>query len=310
MPQEILVFGSLNADLVFPVETLPKRGETVICPGYSVFPGGKGANQAVAAARAGATVHMAGRIGRDGFGDLLIQSLEGNGVQTSSVRRVDNPTGCAAIGVDRQGENQIMVAGGANLGARASDVDDGRLTPKTILVLQMEVTPDENWLLINRAHTRGVRIVLNVAPAAPVPADILAMTDILVVNEVEALTVAQCGSDEVPRDSIAAGRAIAERARLTCVITLGAEGTFACGPDGSWRVDALPINAVDTTAAGDCFVGWLAARLTTGDALPAALRWASVAAGLACLSTGAQPSLPPYDTVAARFAELAEATPA
>ncbi len=308
MAAEILVFGSINADLVFPVESLPRPGETVIGPSHRVFPGGKGANQAVAAARAGARVRMAGCVGRDGFGAMLRASLAGVGVDISLVRDVGEPTGCAAIGVDRAGANQIMVSGGANLSLRAADVPKPQLSESTTLLMQMEVTLAENWALARRARERGARVVLNFAPAAAVPLNILELIDVLVVNEGEALAVArQAGESQA--EPLAAARWLAGKCRAACVVTLGAAGAVGFGAaGGSWRVGALPVEPVDTTAAGDCFVGWLGARLAAGDDLPVALRWASVAAGVACEGYGAQPSLPGFEAVAARLDELGAAT--
>ncbi len=305
---EVLVFGSMNADLVFALDRLPAPGETVIGPDHAVYPGGKGANQAVAAARAGATVRMAGCLGRDGFGDLLAASLVDAGVAVEDVRRIDAPTGCAAIGVDRAGANQIMVSGGANLHARAADVADARLTPAVTVLLQMEVTPAENWDLARRARRNGARVVLNLAPAAPVPPDVLVGIDVLVVNETEAMAIARYVGD-APLGSLAAAAAISARAGIACVVTLGGDGAAAFAPGEAWRIGALPVRPVDTTAAGDCFVGWLAARLAAGDGLAVAMRWASVAAALACLAPGAQPSLPTRNAVAARVGELAPAEP-
>ena len=308
MDSEILVFGSMNADLVFSVDTLPQQGETVLGPSYSVVPGGKGANQAVAASHAGARVRMIGCLGNDGFSNVLLTSLTESGADTSGVRKVSKPTGCAAIGVDANGANQIMVAGGANLDVSAWDVDDSLLNAKTILVLQMEVRAEENWSLIKRAHALGATVVLNVAPAAAVPPVILAITNYLVVNEHEALTVAK-GMGVSEEDAISAAKEIAQRTKQACVVTLGADGAFACNAGGAWRIPALPIKPVDTTAAGDCFVGWLVARLACGDDLPKSLRWATVASGKACLFHGAQPSLPRFDNVAALIADVAAATP-
>ncbi|MDR2613863.1 MAG: ribokinase [Candidatus Accumulibacter sp.] len=299
MDAKILVFGSMNADLVFAVDTLPRPGETVLGPGYSVIPGGKGANQAVAAARAGVPVRMIGCLGKDGFADVLLESLTRAGVETSFIRRGSRPTGCAAIGVDAAGANQIMVAGGANLEVGALDVDDGWLDDQTILVLQMEVPAGENWSLIRRARERGVRVVLNAAPAAAVPTDILDRIDFLVVNEHELSTVAKAAGIAADDDAVTIARAMARKTRQACIVTLGAEGAFGCDAQGAWRVAALPVKAVDTTGAGDCFVGWLAARLARGDDLPEAMRWATVAAGQACRVHGAQPSLPGFDAVAA-----------
>lgn len=306
MTEEILVFGSMNADLVFPVACLPTPGETVICGSHAIYPGGKGANQAVAAARAGMRVRMAGCLGRDGFGDFLNASLVAAGVDTSLVRLSAAPTGCAAIGVDRKGANQIMVAGGANLVAHAEDVPDARLTPETTLLLQMEVTPAENWALIHRARRRGARVILNIAPAARVPPEVLGEIDVLAVNEIEAVAVAH-GLGEAIDDPLDAARALARHAGLACVVTLGARGAAAFAAEGGWRVPALAVKPVDTTGAGDCFVGWLAARFAAGEALAEATRWASTAAGLSCLTRGAQPSLPDHETVAAHLEAVAAA---
>lgn len=302
MAADILVFGSINADLVFAVEALPRPGETVIGPSHRVFPGGKGANQAVAAARAGAVVRMAGCVGRDGFGAMLRASLAGAGVDISLVRDVAEPTGCAAIGVDRDGANQIMVSGGANLALRALDVPKPQLSPETTVLMQMEVSPAENWALVRRA-----RVVLNTAPAAAVPPEVLATIDVLVVNEGEALAVAR-HAGECAEDAAAAARWLARRVREACVVTLGAAGAVGFTADAGWCVGALAVEPVDTTAAGDCFVGWLAARLAAGDPLPQALRWASVAAGVACEGYGAQPSLPDAAAVVARLPDLGVAT--
>ena len=307
MSDKILVFGSLNADLIFSVETLPRQGETVLGPCYSTVPGGKGANQAVAASRAGAAVRMIGCLGDDGFASVLMNSLTDAGVETSAIRRVSKPTGCAAIGVDAKGANQIMVAGGANLEANASDVGDECLNSNTVLVLQMEVPVEENWSLIMRAHQRGAKVILNVAPATAVPSDILAIVDFLVVNEHEVLTVAEA-MGLATSDAISAARAICQQTHRACIVTLGEDGAFACDIDNAWRINALPIKPVDTTAAGDCFVGWLAARLAHGDDLPEAIRWATVGAGQACLVHGAQPSLPAFGLVAANVRALNEAT--
>lgn len=297
----------MNADLVFSVDKLPQQGETVLGPCYSVVPGGKGANQAVAASRAGVAVRMIGCLGNDGFAEVLLASLRDSGVDTSGIRKVAKPTGCAAIGVDSTGANQIMVAGGANLEVACSDVDDSALDSTTILVLQMEVPAEENWSLIKRAHARGAKVVLNAAPAAAVPPDILSVTDYLVVNEHEVLTVAK-GMGISEKDAISAAKGIAQRTKQVCIVTLGADGAFACNADEAWRIPALPIKPLDTTAAGDCFAGWLAARLAHGDDLPESLRWATVASGKACLVHGAQPSLPLFEDVAASIEDIGAAT--
>ena len=171
----IVVFGSLNVDLLIPVDRLPNHGETVIGPGYSFAAGGKGANQALAAARAGASVRMVGRVGTDDLSAIALNDLNLQDVDLSLVAKDEKPTGLAAICVDKKGENIIVVAAGANSNARADQVPDHLLTPEATVLLQMEVPLEENWTLVRRAKGRGARVLLNVAPAAPVPTDIVRM---------------------------------------------------------------------------------------------------------------------------------------
>lgn len=286
----ILVFGSLNADLVFSVPRLPRGGETILTAHYAVGAGGKGANQAAAAARSGAATRMAGCVGRDQFGELLVESLADAGVSTEGIRHVDAATGCAAIGVDPSGENQIMVAGGANLLARAEMVEDSWLTPPTTLLLQMEVEAEQNWRLARRAKAQGARVVLNLAPAAELPDDAARFVDVLVVNEVEAEFLA--GYTGKAGDPEGLAHAIAGRWSPCCVLTLGGKGALAVSPDGCWIAEALPITPVDTTGAGDTFCGVLAGALDDGKGMAEALRRASVAGALSCLKAGARAGMP------------------
>jgi len=301
----ILVFGSLNIDLVFRVEALPRAGETVTARHFQTLPGGKGANQATAAARAGAEVAMAGCVGDDGFGRSLLAALGGNGVDVRLVRRVSAATGCAVVAVDAQGENQILVASGANALARAADVPEALLAPRTTLLLEREVDVLESAALAGRAKARGARVILNLAPMGPVPEELLAASDVLVVNEHEAATL--LGGETA---GASAAAAFAARRGITVIVTLGAEGAIAHRPDGSGlRVGALALTPVDTTGAGDAFVGVLAAALDRGKALADALRRASVAAGLACLKEGAQSALPTAEEIDEALTRLGPATP-
>jgi ribokinase len=302
----ILVFGSLNADLVFEVRALPRRGETVLCPGYALVPGGKGANQAAAAAKAGASVRMVGHVGEDSFGAFLREGLMQAGVDCAGVAIADAATGVAVIGVEPGGENQIIVGSGANLATRADQVDDAELGPGVTVLCQNEVDPEATFVLLERAARRGARTILNLAPAASVPARVLDAIDILVVNEIEA---GMAAGDQAGGDPRALARGLASRHDLTCVVTLGAEGAIAQGPTSGWRIGSLAIEPVDTTGAGDAFVGVLAAALDGGLAMPEALRHASVAAGLACTRLGAQTSQPRAAEIAARLPDLAPATP-
>lgn len=304
----ILVFGSINMDLVMTVRRLPRPGETVLCDGYVTKPGGKGANQAVAAARAGAAVAMAGRVGDDDFGRQLTGNLEGQGIDTGGVRLAAEPTGLAYICVDAEAENFITVASGANLAVRAADVPDAALGPGTTVLMQMEVPPEETWRMIARAAAAGARTILNVAPATSVPRDTLERLDVLIVNELEATAVAR--HLDLPADAPeASARALAETAGLVCIVTLGAKGAIAVQPlDGGgttlMKVAAMVIEPVDTTGAGDAFAGILAAGLDGGLKLAEALRRASVGSALACLALGAQESLPTAAAIDARLADV------
>ena len=302
----IVIFGSLIADMVFAVDALPRPGETVLSRDAAVHPGGKGANQAVAAARAGAAVRMAGCVGQDPFGDLLVSSLDEAGVDAASVVRGQLPSGRAAVCVDRQGENQIAIAPGANRHARADQVADDRLSGAGLLMLQLEVTPEENWSLAARARAAGTRVLLNAAPAVAFPTAILDGLDILVVNEGESAVIPD-RHDLGHGEPETFARHMADRHALDCLVTLGAEGAVAAIGGDVWRIGALAIEAVDTTAAGDAFVGAYAAALDGGLSAPEALRQASVAGGLACLAIGAQPSLPMAAAIRDRLDALAPA---
>jgi ribokinase len=303
----LLVFGSINVDLLFRLEALPRPGETVLCPSYEIAAGGKGANQAAAAARAGAAVRMVGHVGDDDFGRFARAALKMAGVDCTDVVTSRQVTGVAVIGVDRAAENQIMVASGANRDTRAEQVADADLAPGVTLLCQNEVPPAATFALLERAKARGARTILNLAPAgAAPPPRALSALDVLVVNEAEGGLVA--GQSEAA--GVAAfARALARRHRLTCVVTLGAAGAIAIGPEDGQRIAALPVEPVDSTGAGDAFVGVLAASLDLGQDLGVALRRARVAAGLACTGLGAQTSQPTAAQIAARLGDLPAPTP-
>jgi len=296
----ILVFGSINIDLVFALPSLPRPGETVLGTGYRSVPGGKGANQAVAAARDGARVAMVGRVGRDTFGEMMRASLHEAGVGVTDVLGSDAPTGCAAVCVDTEGRNLIAVAGGANLMARASNIPEALLAPDTTVVLQMEVPVAEVQAAARRAKAKGARVILNLGPALKLPLETFRDVDVLVANEIEATTL-------LAAEPPLLAQRLAEALKTTVIVTLGERGAMAAGPSGRWTIGALPIKPLDTTAAGDQFTGVLAAALDRGLSLPEALRRASVAAGLACLFPGAQPSLQHSAAIEARLNELAPA---
>ena len=289
----IVVFGSINVDLLVPVPRLPSPGETVLGGDYALLPGGKGANQALAARRAGADVVLAGAVGADSFADIALDLLRSDGVDTRLVRVVEQPTGCAAIMVSSEGENLIAVAPGANASARSDQVPDELLSTGTTLVAQMEVPPGETATLIRRLRTRGGYSLLNLAPARSIDIALLGEIDIAVANKGEA---AATGSDP---------EQLARHLRQGLVVTCGAAGALAILRDGTRiEVPALAIEPVDTTGAGDTFVGVLAAALDLGSTLEAALRRASAAAGLACLARGAQTAMPDGAAIAAAIGRL------
>lgn len=283
----IVVFGSVNLDLIVSVPALPAPGETVLGTGFRSEPGGKGANQAVAAARAGATVAFAGAVGRDAFAGPATALLRAAGADLSRLAALDHPTGVATITVDAEGRNQIAVAPGANLAARAAQLAEADLGPATTLVLQMEVDAAETMALIARARASGARIILNLAPPGPLPAEALAALDLLLLNESEAAALgAMLGAGADP---------VALRARLggpDVIVTRGAQGAEAATAAGLIRQPAFSVTAVDTTAAGDTFAGVLAASLDAGTGLAEAMRRGAAAAAVACTRAGSQGSIP------------------
>jgi ribokinase len=300
----IVVFGSLNIDMVMRVEKMPRPGDTVLCPSYKMVPGGKGANQAVAAAKAGAPVKLFGKIGDDEFGRLALNSLKETSIDLMGVVvSEESSTGCASVCVNAQGENMITVASGANLNAQEKEVPNFLLSKETTLLLQMETPVEENWNIIRRAKKFGAYIILNLAPAENVPQDILQSLNVLVMNQSEAALLALHLGFDVISPTVAARR-IAANFGITCVVTLGGEGAIACSPKGTWEVKAMEIEPVDTTAAGDAFVGVFAAALDSGADMATALRRASVASGLACLKPGAQVSLPTLSEIEAHLKKI------
>ena len=282
----ILVFGSINLDLIFPLPSLPSPGETLLAPSVRIEPGGKGANQALAAARDGALVVMTGAVGGDALADGALVLLRQADIDLSRVITTDAATGCAGIFVDREGRNVIGVGSGANLAVRSDQVEDGLLEPATTLLLQMEVPPAETAALIRRARPRGTRIVLNLAPAAPLDLHALRAVDVLVLNEAEAAWLAsRLGTRPEGGDL--------HRALGNVVVrTLGDQGAEAASEEGPIRVPGRKVVAVDTTGAGDCFTGVLAAALDRGTPLAPALHRANAAAALCCTRAGSQGTMP------------------
>lgn len=299
----IVVFGSLNVDLVANVSHLPRPGETVMAESLQTFPGGKGANQAAAAARLGGTVAIVGRVGTDAFGTLLLESLERDGVNVSGVARDEAaPTGTALILVDPNGENVITVAAGANASLGADEVRRAlaALDPAGLLVLQLEIPPPMARAAIEGARRKHVRILLNAAPAGRLDPSLLAGLDILVVNEPETAALVGRPVDDT-RSAEYAAVELHQRGVQLAVVTLGAAGSVFCLNGSAERVDPFTVSAVDSTAAGDAFVGALAVALSDGVAVPRALRLANAAGAVAASRAGAQSSLPHRDDLERLF---------
>jgi len=302
----ILVFGSLNIDLVALVPVIPGPGRTVLAPSYATHYGGKGANQAVAAARIAGPdkVAMAGRVGRDGFGDEALDNLECNDVDVGMIVRAAEPTGCAFITVDSAGENAITVASGVNMAARAADVPAAAITAQTVLMLQMEVPFAQSLAMARRTKAAGGTVVWNLAPvpdkmSGAMVRDMLEATDYLVVNEHEALDAAAALGSK-PADFQEAAAALAKAGNLTCVVTAGSEGAFAFAAGGKRTHASSPkITPVDTTGAGDTFVGVFACMISEKASLRKALAVGCEAAALKCLKPGAQDGMPSRDEITA-----------
>lgn len=271
---DVCVVGSANLDLVATVERLPGPGETVPGNSYAEYPGGKGLNQVVAAARSGATTAFVGAVGHDNAGEMLLGVLHDDGIGTRYLHAVSEPTGRALIFVSDEGENSIVVVAGANDTVRADEVPSAR-----VYLAQLEVPVDAIERAFTVARAAGATTVLNPAPVKPVPDSVLALCDILTPNEHE---VELLGGVE---------RLLSLGARAV-IVTQGARGASLHTADGVVHVEPFVVSPVDTTGAGDCFSGALCARLATGDDLSTAMRFAAAAAALSTMVPGAVPSMP------------------
>ncbi|MFI5407833.1 ribokinase [Kaistia sp. UC242_56] len=288
----ITVFGSINIDLVSRTARLPRPGETVPGSEYQLIPGGKGANQALAARRAGATVRMIGAVGDDDMAATALAELEAGGVDLSGVQRRGKTTGMAVITVDDHAENTIVLSPGANAKLKATDLQPGSIGAGDTLLLQMETPFAETLAAARAAKAAGARVVLSIAPFLPIEREAFADIDMILVNETEAADLARhlgllpgsTGAETVT--------SLANELKRTVIATLGPDGAVAATGEDTISVPALQVVPVDTTGAGDTFCGVLAALLDEGADLATAMRHAAVAGSLACTKPGAQPSFP------------------
>jgi ribokinase len=295
----IAVLGSANMDLVGTAASLPRPGETVLGRGFSMVAGGKGANQAVAAARSGGRCVILAAVGDDAFGPALRAGMTGAGVDTSLLRVLAGPSGVALIAVDDAGENQILVAPGANAGLTGLTARErAAIEGADALVCQLEVPIETVTEAAVVARAAGVRVVVNAAPARELPAELVRATDLLVVNQGEAEVVTGLPGADVDELLDALLRQVPQ-----VVVTRGARGAVYGERSGARLVvPATVVSTVDTTAAGDAFIGALTVAWTEGRPMPTALRWAS-AAGAACVRTlGAAGSLPARAAIDELFA--------
>ena len=306
----IVVVGSLNADLTIYCERLPLPGETVHGNGFAVNPGGKSANQAVAASRLGGNVSLVGAVGEDPNGDMLLSSAAGAGVDVGHVRTSYEPTGVAVIAVDASGENNIIISAGANGTLSPADVEEASdvLDDAAVVCLCLEVGMETVLAAAQAGHDAGATVLLNLSPYGEVPESLTALTDVLLVNAHEAALFLGDGA-AVPGPEAAGAEwdkvrmRFVERAIRQVLVTLGSKGSVvldSLAPEGRQVVRIAPtkVKAVDTTGAGDASTGAVAVRLAAGDALADAAAFASVAAALATTRKGTQAAYPEATDVA------------
>lgn len=304
MTARITIVGSLNMDLVIRSPRIPQSGETIIGSEFQTIPGGKGANQAVAAARLGGQVTMVGKVGEDPFADALLENLASAEIDATFVQRDRQAaSGVALIVVDDHGENIIVVASGANMRMTEKDVEaaEAPIADSDVLLLQLEVPLPVVKRAAQIAQSHNVTVVLNPAPARELPPDLLASVDVLVPNESEAalLTGLPIGSQS---ELEKAASKILNSGVRSVVITLGKRGAFLASADYKSKIfEAFSIQAVDTTAAGDAFVAGLSVYHAAGKTLPDAIRWGNAAGAMAALRFGAQTSLPKRNEVQELF---------
>jgi len=285
----IVVVGSINMDLVVRAPHLPQPGETIIGSDFKTFPGGKGANQAVAAARLGGHVKMIGRVGNDAFGEQLLQTLRADRIDTTFVQRdTAAPSGVALITVEEEGQNTIVVASGANARVTPDDVEAAAaaFAGASVLLLQLECPLPTVRHAIEVARRQQVRVILNPAPSQPLDAQLLSQVDYLAPNQIELALLTQS-------DSLAEGvKRLKALGVKQVVVTLGGDGAAVFDDEQAYQLAPHHVSVVDTTAAGDAFVGGFAVALVEGKSTRAAAEWGNAAGALAVTRAGAQPSLP------------------
>lgn len=289
---DVLVVGSLNADLVVRVPRFPQPGETISGEDLKIIPGGKGANQAVAAARQGISVAMLGRVGNDSFGPELIDNLKRNQVDAMLVQvDPDSATGTAVIVVDASGQNNIILSAGGNGRVSPSDVKDASFSDYKMLFLQLEIPTETVLSAAQKAKEYGMHVLLNPAPARSLPAELISLSDFILPNETElSLLTDQPVHDIASAEG--AAKQLLERGAQNVIVTLGANGALIVSSKQVTHVNTYKVEVVDTTAAGDAFIGGFASALLQNKPLVDAVRYGCACGALATTKFGAQPSLP------------------
>lgn len=288
----IVIIGSINMDLVNHVQDFPKPGETIHGRGVEYLPGGKGANQAVAASLAGGDVTMIGAVGQDSFAEPLLDSLRERGVETGGVVRKPGTSGLAFITVSDAGENQIILSEGSNGQLRPEDVPAAKMADADAVILQNEIPWETNLHAMQVCRSLRAKVVYNPAPVRPIPAEAYPLIDLLVVNETEAAGLSGI-EVESREDAERAGQELLSRGARSVLVTLGSKGSLYLGEKGeAVFTPSFQVQAVDTTAAGDTFIGALAAAEAQGLATADALRFATAASAIAVTREGAQASIP------------------
>ncbi len=294
MSAKVVVVGSLNMDLVTRASRLPRAGETLVGQSFSTVPGGKGANQAVASARLGAEVAMIGCVGSDAYGAQLRDALRVEGIDCQAVTEVEGSSGVALIVVDDSSQNAIVIVAGSNgqLTPASLLAFDAVLQAAEVIVCQLEVPMDTVGYALKRGRELGKTVILNPAPASgPLPADWYAAIDYLIPNESEASALSGVLVDSLETAKVAATQLIKAGAGKV-IVTLGSQGALFADGQGFEHLLAPKVQAVDTTAAGDTFVGGFAAALASGQSESGAIRFGQIAAALSVTRAGAQPSIP------------------
>jgi ribokinase len=298
----VVVFGSINVDIVTRVDSLPRPGETVTSTGMAALPGGKGSNQAIASALFGAPTRMIGAVGDDPYADTAIAALERARVDARGVARVSGPTGMAHVCVSRDGENQIVIVPGANATMRADDLWAGG--DGDICLVQLELPLDAVGSILAQARRAGSRTILNAAPALDAARSLLSSADILIVNETELALYLRAPPPRSPDGAVLAARTLLSGPMQWIIVTLGAAGIVAVSAGSSILIPAPKVAVVDTTGAGDTFCGVLAGALADGATMDGALRFACAAAALSVQREGASPSMPDRAEIEAAMAAV------